>query len=247
MPESPIHDIGQETSQRNVGPHDQEVVQFVDPPLVVHPGEDRAQDSSQWIRFALLHRHPAVNDPGEGDRKGGQHCGQSGNHEIELGRMDMPQRVLQPMRQGVQTGEVQGTADDRKRSQPNQRQGHHRGILGRVIRGLRTGLPEEDHQDLASHVESREERGCSQEPVNQRVDMAGVSQDLILGPEACQGWYPRQGQRADEIHPERDLHARPQATHVAHVLWIEGWPLGLLAMLHMMMPMLDALDHGSRR
>ncbi len=159
----------------------------------------------------------------------------------------MSQCVLQPMRQRVQAGEVQGTAEDRKCGQANQRQGHHRRILGRVLRGLRTRLPEEDHQDLASHVEGREEGGGCQEPVDQWVDVAGVGQNFILGPEAGQGWNPRQGQRADEIHPERDLHSGAQSTHVAHILRIEGWALGFLAMLHVVMTMLNALDHRSRR
>ena len=119
-------------------------------------------------------------------------------------------------------GQVERAAQDRQDRQDHQR---HRDDL-RAFLGVRGGrmprLAEEDHPDLAAHVEGGEEGGDGQQPVDRRVAfLKRIRQDLILGPEAGKREDARQRQRADQVDPEGDRHRLAQAAHVAHVVRVE--------------------------
>ncbi len=75
-------------------------------------------------------------------------------------------------------------------------------------RRFRPRFSKEYHQDLASHIESRQKRSGQQHKKETGVLNTGIGEDLVLREEPGQRWKSGLCPRTDEIHPERDLHTR---------------------------------------
>ena len=179
--------------------------------------------------------------------------------QVELSRLDALDRPGQPVVERIDTRHVEQAAQDRKRCQRHQRDGHNQrtflGVFGHFV----ARRAEEDHPDLAAHVESRQESGGDEQAINQREVLAGLGQNLVFRPETGQRPNPCQGQRADDIHPERDRHLLAQAAHVAHIAGVENFVdrLAMMAVvpifgsvdaiLQVVVSALHAQDHGTRR
>src|SRR5512138_897239 len=113
---------------------------------------------------------------------------------------------------------------------------------------FRSRFAEENHPDLAPHIEGSHERGNGQEPIHARIMMTCIQQNLILRPEPCKRDNARQRQRSDDVHPESYRHSLAHATHVAHVVRIEHCAVGVTmsAMFRVMMSALDAENDRTR-
>src|SRR5262245_57707455 len=89
-----------------------------------------------------------------------------------------------------------------------------------MLRGLRARLAEEDHKNLAAHVERGKEGRNRQQNIDEQIVLVSIKQNLVLRPEAGQWENARERQRADEVNPFGDRQLCPQPAHVAHVLGI---------------------------
>ena len=77
----------------------------------------------------------------------------------------------------------------------------------------------------------------------------GFGQDFVFRPKTGQRPDARQRQRPNQVHPESDFHPLPQATHVAHILWIKVPSAAMFfpVFLDMVMAVFHSLDHRTCR
>ncbi len=223
MPETPVHHVCQEAGDVYVAVNEDSPVALVHEPFVLHAGEQEAERFFERIRLPGLERFASVQKPGEEDSQQRQGGGDQRHAHHELPGMDF-ERMLDPVREGVQTGQVERTSQHRQSSQYHQWGGHDEGTLFCMGSGFVPRLAEEYHPNLASHIESRKEGGNGQQPVDRCVPFPeSVGQDFILRPETGKGEDTRQRQGTDDVQPEGNRHGLAQAAHVAHVAGVEDF------------------------
>src|ERR1700693_4131473 len=77
---------------------------------------------------------------------------------------------------------------------------------------------EEHHENLARHIEGRQECGKRRQAPGEPVAMKRGEQDFVLAEETRCQRKTRQRQRANDITNKGDRHVLAQSAHFAHVL-----------------------------